>query len=547
MRIRRIALDNFMGGVTGDISFPEAGIVLITGKNGSGKSSIIEAVSSAFYGKTLRGTPYLSRKGKVCVETDKYSVCRESKSGKSIKLSWERQDNSDYLLFESAAKAQQALLSEVMPLDVWQRSFVFSSQDASKFTTSSDSQRKYMLECVLGINRFDAALALCRSDKKSIDAAIGEHEYELQGIESKLSAYQDSIAKFKEIEKTCYDSIDTSSVELKIKDLEMSYNDVVDEISSINKDIKKLNDSVNSVKVRGLELAKSVDRLNVDRCPTCGQRINEEIKLIATSELTKCRQEYSTTKDAHEQSMLALETELCSLTRERDELRDSMHGLRLSLDSSLNARKQHDTLVKSYGEVESNIDRLEQAKKKLIDKLHVLKKDLNILQHVELVLGVRGARASMLSDALDSISIVANKWLSHINSSDTFAEIELKPYSTQKNGSIVECISFDVHGFGGGFGYAALSSGERRRIDIAMLFALSEFASNFYGVSDSTIFIDEALDTLDVVGVEYVCEMLRNIAKTRLIVIITHNQEIVSLLNPDMWLNMVDMRIVSAG
>ncbi|WP_457622895.1 AAA family ATPase [Persephonella sp.] len=55
MILKRIYLENFLAHSKSEIIFPDSGITVFIGENGAGKSSILEGISFALFGKTTRG------------------------------------------------------------------------------------------------------------------------------------------------------------------------------------------------------------------------------------------------------------------------------------------------------------------------------------------------------------------------------------------------------------------------------------------------------------------------------------------------------------
>jgi DNA repair exonuclease SbcCD ATPase subunit len=104
----------------------------------------------------------------------------------------------------------------------------------------------------------------------------------------------------------------------------------------------------------------------------------------------------------------------------------------------------------------------------------------------------------------------------------------LRPYVEKKSGSVVDAISLDIEGAGAGYGYRAASGGERRRVDVALLLALSEVGQAAQGQSGSTLFLDEVFDALDEGGVAALTDALADLAQDRCVFIISHNMDIIA-------------------
>ena len=89
-------------------------------------------------------------------------------------------------------------------------------------------------------------------------------------------------------------------------------------------------------------------------------------------------------------------------------------------------------------------------------------------------------------------------------------------------------VSFAVTGVGGEHGYDGASSGQRRRIDIAMAFAMAD--SSQYG--RQALWVDEVFDSLDINGTEQVVELLQAMAQHRQVILLTHNHRAIETLIP---------------
>ena len=55
MHIQKVYLENFGPHAALFVDLPKNGLFLVTGHNGSGKSTVIEAVNWVIWGQTLRG------------------------------------------------------------------------------------------------------------------------------------------------------------------------------------------------------------------------------------------------------------------------------------------------------------------------------------------------------------------------------------------------------------------------------------------------------------------------------------------------------------
>jgi DNA repair exonuclease SbcCD ATPase subunit len=140
---------------------------------------------------------------------------------------------------------------------------------------------------------------------------------------------------------------------------------------------------------------------------------------------------------------------------------------------------------------------------------------------VDRVLGPRGVRGALLEGALAALERLANAWLSRLGRDGL--RLRVTPYREKRSGGLIESLSLEVDGAGGGHGYKAASGGERRRIDLAITAALSGVAEQVAGWAGSTLWFDEAFDALDDDGLEAVELLVHELARDRCVVVVTHS------------------------
>lgn len=175
MQIRRLTLAGYMAftkAVT--LQFPSRGIVLVTGANGTGKSTLADAVSSALWGKAIRPTPPWNETGGIVqLETDELSV-RRSNTKTKTQLSWRLLEGANEA-YDTASKAQEAL-NPHLPItrELWQRTHVFRSFDLGALSRTSDAERKRLLESMLGISDMDTAHAAAKEQVRATQAQISK-------------------------------------------------------------------------------------------------------------------------------------------------------------------------------------------------------------------------------------------------------------------------------------------------------------------------------------------------------------------------------------
>lgn len=567
MNVTSILMRAFMAHADTLVQLPERGLVLVTGENGSGKSSLVEAVATAGWGKTLRGTSPWSGKGKVEVSAPAVDMAR-TYNGRSKKLDWCLAEGEPSK-FETTTAAQEALEAVIGPYDVWRRTHVFSSQDASHFTMATDAERKRLLETLFGLDKFDPALAACRSDRKAAESKLREASSLLEQLKSQRSSAMQRLSDARAVLGTIEAPLDVSEAQKRRVELGSMLANARDDSTTLSTESRDLDRAVSIFVATHKEAKRRQAALGEGDCDKCGQPIPQALvdELTgAAASAGAATEKARATADARAQEV---SSEYEEIQGEVDDLRAKMAALDEQVRAADAARKQRTAAEQSVDRAETALDGLDDRIDNGEDKVAELRVGLDVLRATEEVLGTRGVRAHVLGSALGGLEEAANAWLARIVGLTPYegpvgggaADVEdvdgplvdgdadeveamlggsiflrLRPYTEKKTGGASAAISMEILGAGGGHGYKGASGGERRRIDVALLMALAEVASAAHGQSGGTLFFDEVMDSLDAEGVDRVATVMQELAQERTVVVISHNPDLQRALHPVMWL-----------
>ncbi|QOY53374.1 AAA family ATPase [Candidatus Sulfurimonas baltica] len=225
MILSNIKLTNFKKYTKFEIEFGE-GLVGIIGKNGSGKSTIFEAILFALYGEAkTRGNKELirnanaSEKEAVVVELEfefeslEYKVVREFR-GKSLTANAKFYKNGS-LTTTGAKEVTTAIVNLTkMSKDAFMHTLFASQKELTSLSTLKNEDRKKMIRKLLGLEKIDFVekelVEKSRELKREISAfaevLLGEDEIKLKqeqikvNEETKKALSEDEKSKTKELE-----------------------------------------------------------------------------------------------------------------------------------------------------------------------------------------------------------------------------------------------------------------------------------------------------------------------------------------------------------
>ena len=277
MLIRQLKLQNFMSHKNTTLELPEKGIILVTGANGSGKSSLAESIAVAGWGKSLRGSScfVVNEESRAeitaSLNNQELTIARESSPKGKIKLDFKPCDTK----YATVTKAQAGLQNHIGDFDTWRRCSIFSSQDASHFTLSSDAERKRLLESLLGLDRFDAALDACRRDKKELERNHTVHDRERLRIQTKIESAErrkDDLLTQRTTQITQGTSQvtgdDLSALQTRLDETQATAQKLRESAYSVRESMSVEENNIRHARNR-------ISTIEVDQCPTCGQAIDE--------------------------------------------------------------------------------------------------------------------------------------------------------------------------------------------------------------------------------------------------------------------------------
>lgn len=312
--ITSLTLTDFMG-VQGSLTFPlgdlQEGIWLVEGANGSGKSTMLEAISWCLFGEFLRSDMVKdfainehSKECKVRVEfANGYIIERQRRKGKPDILKTFRQEIVDgetkqvYLSeFEKGElKNTQAHLEQLMGMNyqTFSKSIVLGQNIVSNFLSGGKDQRRAIIEETLGLERFNNFHDEAKNQRKDLEKEMEvvsrmqkEVEEQLEGLKADSDESLDELYAQKLQHKN---SIEEETKEMKVnsqrelEEVESSLPALQEELSTLSQqdNTKPQKDQISLLKklieeINGLYSVVSQLSQKEAECPTCHQPLDQQ-------------------------------------------------------------------------------------------------------------------------------------------------------------------------------------------------------------------------------------------------------------------------------
>lgn len=402
-------------------------------------------------------------------------------------------------------------------------------------------------------------------DTKEEDKKIKELERRIQEVSKSDDPEIESLGKIKE--RMEYGHSQLLKTEKKHKAL-------LEKLASLNRELEK---NTTIIQMREKELA-GFGQKNV--CPTCYQEIPQDNQSVARKMaeletsmleaqqknngaldfLAPLQQDISEAEEdlkkftrvaqkardkllarsEESDKLRALEAEKHSLVRDRDKIQGSL-GVRNAEISRL--KEQREALKSVTNPVKAALQRANEKMQELKTELVELGSasasyfvGLKVSKFWEVAFSDKGAPVqppikSYLFDSIVPVLDELARQYSEILTSGSI-EVQFNTVTALKSGELRDKFSVSVLNKHGAVDYRGDSGGERRKVDLAVMFALHSLARIRSGSVINILCLDEILDSLDAEGCERVMILLREMSKEiPIIFVITHNESLKTLFS----------------
>lgn len=534
LTVLRLMLRGFATHNDTTIELPPTGIVLVTGANGSGKSTIIDGVAECLWHETVRDSPLWREKeaGRLVVDAQGVTAVRERAAGGSTSLKWAAGAGAP-TVWESMTKAQAQLSLLIGTYEQWRRTHVLCADDGAAFTRAPDSARKAVLEQMLGIEGFEDAASSVHKDRRETDKRASTALATLDSAEKQMARAEARIEHAPpkaDVDAARARLADAAASEAVMLSLAQGLSD---NAAVVREACQRAGADDLRARVSMQEYARTAPPTETPACGSCQQPVSAEtaarLRAAWQPGMEGKRAVAKLAEEGHRSFRIKLDA-ACAASDAAAENYRAAEAVTRAAREALNAELEREKTARLWKGVADEYFDASAVRDESAEAAARAEHELAVLHAVEKVLGPNGVRSVLLSDALLWLTDLANEWLTKISLSKPM-RVSIEPYMEKQGGGVRNAVTIKVMGAGKGT-YKSCSRGEQRRLDIAILLALSTLSQRVRGVTPGTMFVDEILDAIDDEGAEAVCDALNEMARSRCIVVISHNESVRRALKP---------------
>jgi DNA repair exonuclease SbcCD ATPase subunit len=515
---------------------------LIVGVNGSGKSSLLDALTFVLYGKPFRNInkPQLLNtitKRELLVEITFTIGKNDYLIRRGMKPNIFEVYCNDILLNQAADVRDYQDTLEKQILKSNYKTFcqvdILGSASFVPFMQLPAAQRRAVIEDLLDLQVFTTMNTLLKEQVVENTSSITRNEYEkkmndemIQVIKNHLEQTRTKSDRYIREKQTTIDDLNNKLESTKRTIAEIK--ERVDEIQSTLCDEKKLKKK--SEQFRELETQLSTKKALLqqeikffeqhDSCPTCKQEISSDLRCDSIENTNSKLEELEQTLvdlrvrlDKHEEKVNEFFTKENEKQRLLTEYR-SHHQVTLHTEEQIDSLQRDINTAKK--EIESistsQVADLEQKRQTLIEEYNELQDNKKTLSVASSLLKDGGIKTKIINQYVPIINKLINKYLSAM---DFFVDFQL-------NSQFEETIKSRHRDE---FSYASFSEGEKQKIDLALLFTWRAVAKLRNSMSTNLLILDEVLDgSLDTNALDMLMTILDSVSESTSLFVISHRE-----------------------
>jgi len=512
---------------------------LVVGENGSGKSTMLDALCFGLFGKAFRNVnkPNLlnSINGKDChveVEFDNnnksYKIVRGIKPNK-----FEIYCDGELVNQDAAARDYQEYLEKFI-LKLNYKSFtqivILGSASFVPFMQLSASDRRAIIEDLLDIQIFSTMNGLLKdrlTNNKDVmvqsktEIELTQQRYDLQDkhIKGLKQNNEDKVTEYVSEIRINNDTIQTLHGEIaNLSSQVETHQNLVAEKTLVEDKVKKITKLESQIESNLSKFRKDISFFaHNDDCPTCRQAIASEFKETELQTLQTKATECEHGLTQLEVKLLEEQTKLNQITEIQRRIQSLQIEIATKNTSIIETNKYIARLEKQIEELKTNKASTESEEKELVilknmlstlnDSLKSLIDDKSYYEVASGLLKDTGIKTKIIKQYLPIINKLVNKYLASL---DFFVNFNLDE-------SFKETIKSRHRD---DFTYNNFSEGEKQRIDMALMLTWRAVAKLKNSSNTNLLILDEVFDSsLDTNGTEELMKILHMLEGVNLFVI----------------------------
>jgi DNA repair exonuclease SbcCD ATPase subunit len=411
---------------------------------------------------------------------------------------------------------------------------ILGSTNFTPFMQLSAADRRVVIEDLLDIQIFSSMNVIVKSKLHTLKDEAAQLKIQIDNTKDKIELHKKHLDELKKNTKEIVDAkkqevtentASLSALEIEATEKETQIESLLTEVSdddSTAKKFTKLNQLEAKIEGNIQKLEKDIEFYSVNStCPTCDQAINNKDEKVHTCNskiteltegLTKLKEESDAvlrrinTIKATQQNLKVLEQDLVRINTSRKQVRNYITKLEKEIQDIESKPAMSDEFKAQSKELLNALQAFNEKRKTVSEQT----------QHYDIVaqlLKDGGIKSKIIKQYVPVINKLVNKYLAAM---DFFVNFNID----EEFKETIKSRHRDD------FSYENFSEGEKKRIDLALLFTWRSVAKLKNSVNTNLLIFDEVFDgSLDINGTEEFMKLINMMNDNTNIFVITHKTD----------------------
>lgn len=489
-------------------------LILVQGTNGSGKSSISDALTVSIYGKSgIRKIKEIPNR----INKNAYtSVKFIANNGDEVEIERGLEPNFSKILINGndynlpdKRRVDEFIEEELVkiPFNVFSNTISLSVNDFKSFVKLSPADKRKIIDKIFGLDLVNDMNQLVKEESKAVkgkqtasQTALIKNQHLLEQSVQQLEALQEDLSQEKENRISQLNEILTKATS-KQEEVKQSYTKLKTKLESAKSELKVVREEKSSCTFNIAEIDKKLAIYAKNKCPHCLSDLTDSVHIGIKGKLEESRSQFSEKLSPIAEKISEIESSAKDLEATQEKYRNDHAKLSSAIDSakrelssltqSQDSEKQTQYLQKIIDQLNSEIDLTKQ-------EISDLEKELNVNQELEVILSDNGMKRILMNQIIPLLNknILRTSKLLEFKFAFEF-DLEFNPIITHLGMQISP---------------ESLSAGEQKKMNLIVLLCILELIK-MKNNKINLLFLDEIFSSLDSVSIYKVVDLLKTFAK----------------------------------
>ena len=515
-------------------------LVLLVGNNGNGKSSLLESFEYAIYGKVKSGKAKKWHKLSSLPNRINGELLNRIKfisNGTDVEI--KRGISPGVLeLIENGIPNERAgkaniddKIEKYIGLDIETfKSFIsMSINDFKNFISLTNEEKQLLLDKLFNLEVINILNGILKDINKNNKLRMASLDSEIRTLEDSIGSIKKSIEKaIEKAKENIQQEIETLTEEMNSKKEDYKLlKEKVDKIKEKDKiltdelDVEKRQLSTTQNEVRNVQ--KEISLYDSGKCPTCSTDFNSDHFISLRATLVEKKESFESVLleindniNVIKSKQTKLKTIADSTTTSFNDLNYLLRNYKSQIDALNNKKSKETGESVNVQEFQNTIDELDSKKTISQNNITICKEKELFYKELNRVFSEDGAKKSIIASIIKPIN--------------HFIDENIKKMGLPFDVKLDETFSSEIRSFGSIIEHDSLSTGESKKVNIAILIAYLKLIRTKKHIN--ILFLDEVFSSIDIEGIDSILSLLKSFANDYNInIFVVHH----AILNQEMF------------